>query len=272
MSEPPLARMRIDLGYDGGPYRGFARQQDVPTVQAHLEDHLERVYDQKIVSVCAGRTDAGVHALGQVIHFDVMPTARAERAMIRMDDDPSDFRLQLDHQGGDEITVWSAGRVNRSFNARFSAYERRYRYVLSDTPGADPRMHRVQWQQRHRVDVEAMHEAGQLLLGEQDYAAFCRVATGGHTRRRLDQVSVRRTDEDLIHIDLRGPAFCHQLCRAITGCLVEVGRGEQPAAWVGEVLRARDRALAAPVSPPQGLTLMGIGYRDPYPDAPLRLP
>lgn len=266
----PIARLRIDLAYDGGPFRGFARQPDVPTVQAVVEDHLARVFDQQVATFCAGRTDAGVHALGQVVHVDVFPTKRAIRALASLDDDPHDFRLQLDHQVKEAITVWWAERVDPSFDARHSANERRYRYVISDTRGGDPRLRGVQWQLRSPLDEDVMHDAGQYLLGENDYRSFCRLGDTGHTRRRLDEVTVSRSAEGLVHVTLRGPAFCHQLCRAIVGCLVEVGRHEYPPSWIGKVLGARDRSLAAPVSPPQGLTLEGVGYPDPWPDAPNR--
>lgn len=265
----PLARLRIDLAYDGGPFHGFARQADVPTVQGDIEAVLERFFDQAVVTMCAGRTDAGVHAMGQVIHFDVMPTPRASRALDRLAEDPEEFRQQLDQQAGDAVTVWHCRRVDATFDARSSAFERRYRYVLSDTPGADPRLRGVQWQQRRRLDVESMHKAGQYLLGENDYASFCRQAPGRHTRRRIDECDVSRNHDGLVHVTLRGQAFCHQLCRSITGLLVEIGRGEQPPEWALEVLTARDRSVAAPVAPPQGLTLMGVGYRDPWPDAPI---
>lgn len=264
-------RLRVDLAYDGGPYAGFARQPDRATVQGTLEGALSRVLGQDVSSTCAGRTDAGVHALAQVVHLDVEPTERAVRALQRLDDDAAAFRMQLDHQVGDAITIWQVAVVEDAFDARFSAEERRYRYVIHDAPAMDPRDRYVRWRMREPLDVAAMHAGAQHLLGEHDYASFCRLARGGHTRRSLRQCDVVRADSDTVHVVLRGPAFCHQLCRAITGCLVAVGRGAESPDWIREVLEARDRSVAAPVAPPQGLTLEGVGYPDPWPDAPARL-
>ena len=263
-------RLRIDLAYDGGPFHGWARQPGLPTVQGNLEAALERQFGAAVDTTCAGRTDAGVHAVAQVVHVDVPDTDRATRALGRLRDDPAGFRLSLDRGTDDAVTVWHVAEVDEAFDARFAATERRYRYVLHDGVAIDPRDRHVRWHVRERLDVDAMHEGAQHLLGEHDYATFCRLAPGGHTRRALHQCDVVRAIPDVVHVVLRGPAFCHQLCRSIVGCLVDVGRGRRGPDWIAEILAARDRSVAAPVARPDGLTLEGVGYPDPWPDAPVR--
>jgi tRNA pseudouridine38-40 synthase len=288
-------RLRIDLAYDGAGFHGFARQVDVVTVQGTLEGALTRVcglvagppgrggsalpvVDQRVATSCAGRTDAGVHALAQVVHVDVDAawSPAAARVVSLASEAPERLRRRLDAVVGPEITVWSVAVVDPSFDARFSARERRYRYVLTDHDRVDPRGRRYRWDVGEALDVGAMHAAAQALVGEHDFASLCRRADGGHTRRRIDEVAVRRAEvavgpdgiADGIHVTLRGPAFCHQQVRSVTGCLVEVGRGRRPVAWMGEVLRARDRRAAARVAPPGGLTLEAVAYPAPWPDAP----
>lgn len=286
------ARLRIDFGYDGSGYHGFARQVDVVTVQGTLEGALTRVcglvagrrpaddglpvVDERITTTCAGRTDAGVHALAQVVHLDVDAawSPAAARLVAQAREEPDVVRRRLDDLVGKAVTVWSVTIVDGTFDARFSAGERRYRYVLTDHDRVDPRGRQYRWDVGESLDVAAMDAAARALVGEHDFASLCRRADGGHTRRRIDEIAVRRTSRagdglhDEVHVTLRGPAFCHQQVRSITGCLVEVGRGRRPVGWMGEVLAARDRSVAARVAPPGGLTLEGVAYADPWPDAP----
>jgi tRNA pseudouridine38-40 synthase len=263
-----VARVRIDLAYDGAPFRGFARQPDHPTVQGTLEGALARVLGVDVVTTCAGRTDAGVHALAQVVHLDVDPDQpRTGRWLDLLANHPASVARRLDRMVGDAITIWRVAVVDDDFDARFSATERRYRYRLVDDDVADPRLRGVRWTVGERLDVAAMHAAAQHLVGEQDFASLCRRAPGGHTRRRVDEAVVERVDEE-VHVRLRGPAFCHQQVRSSVGCLVEVGAGRRSPGWLGEVVAARDRSLAARVAPPQGLTLEAVVYGDGWPPAP----
>jgi tRNA pseudouridine38-40 synthase len=266
--DPTTQRVRIDLAYDGSPFRGFARQPDQRTVQGALEGALSRLANQPVVTTVAGRTDAGVHALGQVVHVDVDPGVPAARRLLaRLDSDPESVRSRLDTMVGDAITIWRVRSVPDAFDARFSAVERRYRYVLVDTATMDPRRRTTVWHVGTPLRLRPMQRAARHLLGEHDFASFCR-ANGRHTRRRIDAISVSRPAAGEIHVRLRGPAFCHQQVRSITGCLVAVGAGDHEPGWVAEVLAARDRAAAARVAPPQGLTLEVVSYGRRWPAGP----
>jgi tRNA pseudouridine38-40 synthase len=262
-------RIRIDLAYDGTPYHGFARQRDQITVQGTLEGALRRVTGQDVTTTGAGRTDAGVHALGQVVHGDVdgsVPAAGRWLALVRRD--PEAARRRLDRMVGDAITVWSIAGVSDDFDARFSATELRYRYHLVDAPYLDPRLRTVRWCVGGALRLRPMQQAAAHLVGEHDFASLCRRADAGHTRRRIDEIAVSRPAPSEIQVRLRAPAFCHQQVRAIVGCLVEVGRGNRPPDWLADVLAARDRSAAARVAPPQGLTLEAVRYGRRWPPSP----
>ncbi|MPZ74227.1 MAG: tRNA pseudouridine(38-40) synthase TruA [Nitriliruptorales bacterium] len=248
-------RLRIDLAYDGTDFRGFARQPDQRTVQAVLEDALARLCGAAVGTTGAGRTDAGVHASGQVVHCDVDPTARPVQDLDRM-------RAALDHLCGGDVTVWRVRRVPASFDARFSATQRRYRYRLCDAVAMDPAWRRRTWHVGPpTLDIGLMEQGGGHLVGEHVFASFCRKREGDALVRRLDRIAVRRGSGGLVVVGVVGAAFCHQMVRSIVGTLVEVGAGRQMPAWVGEVVAAEDRQVAGPVAPPHGLTLTGVSYR-----------
>lgn len=257
-------RLRIDLAYDGSGFRGYARQQGHHTVQGVLEGALSRLCgDVAVDTSVAGRTDAGVHALAQVVHCDVAADARLLRDLDRA-------RAALDKMCGPEITIWRVRRVPRTFDARFSATQRRYRYRICDAPAMIPLWRHDTWHLGPpELDVERMQEAGQHLLGEHDFSSFCRRREGHHLVRRIDTVFVRRGDRGLVTVGVEGKAFCHQMVRSVTGCLVAVGRKDQPPAWVADVLAARNRQVAGRVAPPYGLTLVGVSFA---PDGRPRLP
>jgi len=263
-----VTRVRIDLAYDGSPFSGFARQRDRTTVQGALEGALSRVLGHEVATTCAGRTDAGVHALAQVVHLDVdADVARAARWLRLVGRDPEAVRRRLDRLVGDAITIWAVRVAGDDFDARFSATERRYRYRLVEAPATDPRLRGLRWAVGEDLHVPSMRAAARNLLGEHDFASLCRRAPGKHSIRRLDAVTVTRTDGE-VHVCLRGPAFCHQQVRSIVGCLVEVGAGRRDPDWLGEVLAARDRSAAARVAPAHGLTLEGVSYGRGIPAAP----
>jgi len=279
-------RLRIDLAYHGGPFAGFARQPGLTTVQGELERALAELVGHEVRTVAAGRTDRGVHADAQVVHADVtadgLPRSDAcDRAGTL---DHGLIARLLDAATPDAIRVLLVREVDARFDARFAATSRSYRYRLMD--GLDPRAPGPTgaptgargvardapdvWGLVARLDVPAMRQGGHHLLGEHDFAAFCRAAPGRTSVRRIDLLTVRRLGPAPGRIDVRvvGPAFCHQQVRSIVGCLVEVGRGRRPPAWVAEVLAARDRSRAAPVAPPHGLTLERVGYGRVGPAAP----
>lgn len=272
-------RLRIDLAYDGAPFHGFARQRDATTVQGTLEGalftllcrHLSQ-HDgfalnapSDLASVGAGRTDAGVHALSQTLHVDVPSSWPLAEDLHRL-------TLALRKLVGPAITIWGIQVVDESFNARFSATARYYRYRLCDAPAADPLWRHNTWLVGQPLDVTAMQSGAAYLVGEHDWTSFCRkriitLANGEDVVapmiRNLWRVEVQRLGKDgLVTIEVDGNAFCHQQVRAITGCLVSVGKGKRPPEWVGEVLAAKDRAANASIAPPHGLTLIGVRYGD----------
>jgi tRNA pseudouridine38-40 synthase len=258
-------RLRIDLAYDGGPYAGYARQPGQSTVQGVLEDALVALLGQPATTFVAGRTDRGVHADAQVVHLDVdMDPARLQA-----------FARELDAATPTSIAIHAVRRVPPTFHARFSATSRTYRFRLRD--GVDPRApHDGErrgnvWVVRGTLDVPAMRTAARELLGEHDFAAFCRRSPGRTTMRRVHAITLRRVaseGEGRIDVRVHGSAFCHQQVRSIVGCLVDVGRGRRPPEWVGAVLASRDRSLAAPVAPPHGLTLERVTFGPGHPTAP----
>jgi tRNA pseudouridine38-40 synthase len=243
--------MRIALGveYDGSRFCGWQTQATGCGVQDALERALAGVAQQPVATVCAGRTDAGVHALAQVVHFD----ATAERplaAWVRGTNAALPAALAV---------TWSLP-VSEQFHARYCALGRAYRYVLLNRgvrPAADHG--RVGWYHAP-LDVEAMRVAARLLIGEHDFSAFraadCQARTPVRTLTRLD---ITRCG-DYVNFDVRANAFLHHMVRNIVGCLVYVGKGRYPPEWVGEVLAGRDRARAAPTFEAAGLYLAGVEY------------
>jgi tRNA pseudouridine38-40 synthase len=257
VSEPGLVRIRIDLAYDGGGFRGFARQAGQRTVQGVLEDALSRLAGTEVRTTVSGRTDAGVHAALNVAHCDVPATSRLAADLERA-------RAALDKLCGPEVTVWRVRRVPETFDARFSATRRRYRYRLCDAEAMDPLWRLDTWHVGGpRLDVPAMAAGGEHLLGEHDFSSFCRRAGDQHLVRRIDVLKVRREPAGLVVLRVEGKAFCHQMVRSVTGCLVAVGRGKRPPEWVGEALAARDRQAVGSIAPPHGLTLTGVSFSTP---------
>ena len=261
----PVIRVRIDLGYDGGGFHGFARQPDVATVQGELEGALERLLGWEVATTCAGRTDRGVHAWAQVVHLDVdADRPRAARFLRDLDD----TRDRIDAMVGPAITIWAVRTVDADFDARFSATERRYRYLLADSALIDPLERHRLWHVGEALRLTPMRAGAQHLLGEHDFAAFCRTTADRHAVRRLDRITISRPSPGRLVVRLTAPAFCHQQVRSIVGCLAAVGRGDREPQWVAHVLASRDRSRAAPVAPPEALVLEGVSYGPRWPAAP----
>ncbi|KAF1701279.1 tRNA pseudouridine(38-40) synthase TruA [Pseudoxanthomonas suwonensis] len=241
--------MRYALGgeYDGGGVQGWQGlgPSGPPTVQATLERALSSGADQEITVSCAGRTDAGVHAECQVAHFD----STAER-------DPRAWTLGVTGRLPPTVCVRWCVPVDGSFHARFSARARRYRYTLVNRP-VRPALYRttMAWERRP-LDADAMHRAAQALLGENDFSAFRTVhCQAPHARRNLQDIQVRRSGET-VSIEVQANAFLHHMVRNIVGSLLEVGAGAQDEGWIARLLAGRDRALAGPTAPPQGLVFL----------------
>ncbi|HUY46600.1 MAG TPA: tRNA pseudouridine(38-40) synthase TruA [Streptosporangiaceae bacterium] len=248
----------MDLCYDGGGFSGWARQPGRRTVQQVVEDALGRVLrtGEPVQLTVAGRTDAGVHARGQVAHADVPVTHWAEAA-------PGALR-RLSGLLPPDIRVGRIEPAPGGFDARFGALWRRYSYrVCDDLAAQDPlRRHDTLWY-RHALDVPAMNEGAGLLLGEHDFAAFCRRRGGASTVRELLRLSWARPDPSLAVATVIADAFCHSMVRALTGALLKVGEGTKPPDWPARVLTAGARDPGVPVVPPHGLCLEEVCYPPP---------
>jgi tRNA pseudouridine38-40 synthase len=243
--------MRIALGieYDGSRFLGWQRQSHGPSVQAAVEQALAGVADAAVEVICAGRTDTGVHARCQVVHFD----SEAERT-------PRGWALGVTSRLPASVCVRWAQPVDAAFHARFAARARRYRYRILNR-GVRPALERdyLTWE-RLPLDAERMHAAAQGLLGEHDFNAFRSVqCQAAHARRNLQRIAVRRDDE-IVTIEVQANAFLHHMVRNIVGSLLPIGRGEQPVEWLAELLAGRDRTLAGPTAPAQGLCFLGPLY------------
>ena len=243
-------RLRLDLAYDGAGFHGWARQTGLRTVQGELESALATVLRTETVAVtCAGRTDTGVHARGQVAHVDVA------------DADPVRLRRQLDGVLADDISVRRVVAAPEGFDARFSAVWRRYAYRIADQPeSVDPlnRGYVLAW--RRPLDLDAMSTASKGLLGRHDFASFCKRREGATTIRTLLSLTWERAPGGLLVGNVVADAFCHHMVRSLVGCLVAVGEGRRPPEWAGEVLAAATRDPAVAVVPAHGLTLEEVGY------------
>jgi tRNA pseudouridine38-40 synthase len=258
-----MATTVLVLAYDGAGFAGFARQEGQPTVQGRLEDALATVLRRDVETVCAGRTDAGVHALAQVVSFHAA-----------VDDPPSAELLRsLNALSGPEIVVREAREASDSFSARHDAKAREYRYRLVPGPVPPLFLRDVAWWSKGHLDLEAMREAAAALIGEHDFASFCvgetaarvNASTATGTRRGIESIDIDTANvlgEHHVVVRMVGRSFLHSMVRIVVGTLVEVGRGKRPPAWVGEVLEARDRAAAGQTAPAHGLTLWHVFYED----------
>ncbi|TDD96650.1 tRNA pseudouridine(38-40) synthase TruA [Jiangella asiatica] len=263
-----LLRVRLDLAYDGTDFSGWAAQPQRRTVQGVLEEALGRVLriDPPRLTV-AGRTDAGVHARGQVCHVDL--SARAwEAAPGRAARSPAEALLRrLAGVLPPDVRVYRVRPAPDGFDARFSAIWRRYGYRVADTPsGVDPLLRRhVLWHDRP-LDLDAINLAAAGLLGEHDFAAYCRPRDGATTIRELRTLHWERSADGLATASVEADAFCHNQVRAMVGALLLVGDGRRPVDWPATVLLAGRRDPAVAVVAPHGLTLEAVGYP---PDAEL---
>jgi tRNA pseudouridine38-40 synthase len=254
-----MARVALGIEYDGTAYAGWQEQPHAPSVQAGLQRALATVAGHEIRLAAAGRTDAGVHALAQVAHFDTS-VERPETA----------WTLGGTAGCSPDVTILWARTVPEHFHARTSALSRTYLYRILNRrlrPALD--RSRVCWTRRP-LDATAMHRAAQCLVGEQDFSSFraaeCQSAS---PMRRLTDASVARLGETVL-VTVRANAFLHHMVRNIVGTLLAVGTGDRPESWVVEVLAARDRTRAGPTAPPQGLYLAAVEYPPEFglPSAP----
>ena len=247
--------MRIALGieYDGSDFCGWQCQKEGRTVQGEVEAALSKVADEPVSVVCAGRTDTGVHATGQVIHFDtdVVRTIRS-------------WMLGANANLPADVSVIWVQTISDDFHARFAARARSYRYVILNQM-VRPALFRkrVCWIHQE-LSHEPMMEAAQTLLGENDYSAFRSSACQSKTAiRNIHCIEVARQGEFVI-IDITANAFLHHMVRNLAGVLIAIGREEQSIAWPRQLLAARDRSISAPTAPAAGLYLVGVRYPDEF--------
>lgn len=240
---------RLLVAYDGAPFHGFARQPNLPTVQGVLEDALSRVLGEAIEISAAGRTDAGVHALGQVVSF------RCGRPI----EDHADLARRLNSMCGPAVAVLEAAETAQGFDARFSAVSRTYEFALFTREAPDPFSRHTTWHHPEALDVQAMGKAAQALLGEHDFSSFGRVEAGQSPVRRIESIEVEEQG-DLVLIRISANGFIQQMVRSIVGTLVKVGEGRLEPEAVDGILHTRDRSAAGPVAPPHGLFLVSVGY------------
>jgi len=247
--------LRIALGieYDGTAYNGWQRQRTGDGVQAHVEKALSRVADEPIEVVCAGRTDTGVHATGQVVHFDTS-SERSERGWL----------LGANTNMPDDIAVIWAQPVTDDFHARFSALTRSYRYVILNCLVRSALNRHRAWWVYQPLDAARMHTAAQAIVGKHDFSAFraagCQASTA---TREIKSISVVR-EADKIFIDVTANAFLQHMVRNITGTLVAIGTGDESIESMTEILASRDRKQGGIAAPPHGLTLVNVEYPDDF--------
>jgi tRNA pseudouridine38-40 synthase len=244
-----MPRIALGLEYDGSAFAGWQAQAHALGVQSAVEAALSKVADHPVVVTAAGRTDAGVHAAMQVVHFDTL-ASRTERSWV----------LGANTNLPPQVSALWARQTPDAFHARYSALARRYRYViLNRTPRPALAAHRVSWV-RDALDETRMHAAAQQLLGEHDFTSFRAAECQARTPMRcIHEISVARRG-DLVILSVMANAFLHHMVRNIAGVLIAIGTGERPVAWPSEVLAARDRRQAGITAPASGLYLHGVRY------------
>ena len=245
-----MPRYKLTIEYDGGPYHGWQLQDNVPSVQGAMEEAVEGLNGEPALVYGSGRTDAGVHALAQIAHVDLVKDIRDDKV-----------RDALNYHLGDHpISVLRAERASDDFHARFDAQERRYLYRIVDRRARLALEKGRVWRVPYKIDVDAMHAAAQELVGKHDFTTFrdtqCQSKTPVKT---IDEITVLRAGEE-VHIHIRALSFLHKQVRSITGTLNEVGRGNWDKHDVIDALAAKDRTACGPVAPSDGLYLVSISY------------
>ncbi len=246
-------RARMVVAYDGSPFRGFAAQEGIPTVAGALSDALARALRHEVKLVTAGRTDAGVHAWGQVVSFD----ADAERF------DPAQLQRSVNGMLAPSIVVRSVEAAEADFDARRWAGTRKYRYTVLNREVPDPFLAGTTWHVSGPLSLGDLRLSCDPIVGEHDFSSFCRVP-----RRQPDACMVRRVvdarwldlGDGLLRFDVESSSFCHQMVRSVVGTMVEMGLGRRPPGEMAGILRARDRSQAGHIAPPHGLCLWEVTY------------
>jgi tRNA pseudouridine38-40 synthase len=254
----PLVRVRMTVAYDGSGFHGFAPNPGVATVGGTLAGALARVLRHDVELTCAGRTDTGVHAWGQVVSFDADPDRY----------DPLTLQRSLNRLCGPAIVVRDVRTVGADFDARRSAAGRTYRYTIVNRPVPDPFLAHVAWHVDEPLDLDLLRLGCDPLIGEHDFAAFCRRARlrdGGEASlvRTVRRAEWTDLGEGVLRFEIEANAFCHQMIRSVVGTLVDVGLARKHAGELLGIIAGRDRAKASSLAPPQGLCLWSVSYPEP---------
>lgn len=237
------------IEYDGTEYCGWQRLKDAPSVQEEVEKALSSVANHSIELTCAGRTDSGVHGIGQVVHFE-SDAVRDEKA----------WRMGCNTNLPDNIVLRWVQPIDDSFHARFSAQSRRYRYIILDHKIRPAILHKKACWYRDSLDEKRMHDAAQFLLGENDFSSFRAAGCQAkHAMRELQSITVSR-DGKFVYVDIVANAFLHHMVRNIVGSLFEVGDGRRPIEWFSELLKVKDRTKAGITAPACGLYFVSVEY------------
>jgi len=246
-----MTRFKATIAYDGTDFAGFQEQPGLRTVQSELERVLTEINSRQPVKIQgAGRTDAGVHAYGQVVHFD-LDTSRS----------PEKLRFALDTQSAADISVWQLEPVSADFHARFSPHEKIYQYLLDNSYTRSPFKRRGQAWFRYLLDLEAMTAALTLLQGTHDYSGFTAVGSSVEDKiRTISAASLTQLDRSTLQFSFRGNGFLYKQVRNMVGTLIKIGNGKFPVNRINEILESKNRQLAGPTAHPEGLYLKEVIY------------
>ena len=253
--ESGFRRLRIDIAYDGTAFFGWAAQPDRRTIQDLVEEAIARISRGDVESVVAGRTDAGVHATGQVIHVD-LPDAVFADGLTYMD-----LRYKLNRILDEDVRIMEISDAPEGFHARFSALRRIYTYKILDNNDVIPPLSRYDVAPWYRpLDAELMNKASQLILGHHDFAAFCKFKEGGTTIRTLEKYQWHRDETGLLVAEVVADAFCYSMVRNLVGAVVCVADGRKDPSWMAELLANKERVSDSLVFPARGLSLTRVEY------------
>ena len=253
--ESGFRRLRIDIAYDGTAFFGWATQPDRRTIQDHVEEAIARISRGDVESVVAGRTDAGVHATGQVIHVDLADAVFADGLSY------VDLRYKLNRILDEDVRIMEISDAPEGFHARFSALRRIYTYKILDNNDVIPPLSRYDVAPWYRpLDAELMNKASALVLGHHDFAAFCKFKEGGTTIRTLEKYQWHRDETGLLVAEVVADAFCYSMVRNLVGAVVCVADGRKDPSWMAELLANKERVSDSLVFPARGLSLSRVEY------------
>ena len=253
--ESGFRRLRIDIAYDGTAFFGWAAQPDRRTIQDHVEHAISQVTRGEVQSIVAGRTDAGVHATGQVIHVDLPDSVFSDGFSY------TDLRYKLNRILDEDVRVMEISDAPEGFHARFSALRRIYTYKILDANEVIPPLSRYDVAPWYRpLDAELMNKASALVLGHHDFAAFCKFKEGGTTIRTLEKYQWHRDETGLLVAEVVADAFCYSMVRNLVGAVVCVADGRKDPSWMAELLANKERVSDSLVCPARGLSLTQVDY------------